>query len=158
VDDRDILCVLHDALDRIRDVEDETGGQLAFGLAGVNETRCVRDELPSEHDRGHVVVKELLFERLVLGPRDMADNAADDVVPAFDRFAMFILERISFADDFLSVEPERHELASVRRSGPVSNSVLFEKTTNSRLKNCAHKTRLSLNLTLQTRIPDLILF
>ena len=59
--------MLHDALDRIGYVQDETGGKLPLGLSGVDQARCVRDELAGQHDVGHVRIESVLFCRVRFG-------------------------------------------------------------------------------------------
>ena len=67
VDDGNILCVLHNAFDRIRHIEDKAGCELALRLTRIDETGRVWNELAGEHHRGHIVVKQLLLKGVVLG-------------------------------------------------------------------------------------------
>ena len=157
MNDRDVLGVLHDALDRVGHIEHKAGRELALWLAGVDEARRVWDELAGEHDRGHLVVKQLLLERLGLGLRDVADDAADDISPGFERLAVFVFERVAFADDLLGVEPERSDLASPCGPAPLPTPFFSRK-----LLIADSKTVLiighPLRRTCKDTMPDLILF
>src|SRR3982751_1889407 len=112
MDDGDILGVLHDAFDRIGHVEDEAGGELALWLSSVYEARRVRDELACKHCGGHLAREAPTFFGIRLGPRDMTDDTTHNVSPGLDRLAVFVLERIPFGNDFLSVEPQRSDLTA----------------------------------------------
>jgi hypothetical protein len=136
----DVLSVLHYPLDRIGNVEHEAGGELSLGLTRIYETRGIGDELAVEHHRGHGVVKCGAVGRICLGGGDMADDASDDIVPGFDRFAVLILGGIPLGDHLLGVEPERVSLASF--SGPGAVAVAFwGQNALARFDYCAHMSR-----------------
>ena len=91
MDDGDVLRVLHDARNRVGHVQNETGGELAFRLAGVDQTRRVRHKFSIEHDFGHRIVKVIALDRIGFGFRNVTDDAADDIGPGFERVAVQIL-------------------------------------------------------------------
>ena len=136
MDNGDVLGVFHDALDRIRNVEHEACGELALGLAGIDETRSVRDELAAEHHGRHVAVEHRLGRRVLFRTRNVADDAADDVCPSLKGFAVFVLNGVSLGDDLLGVKPQRASLNARCRSR-CSVSVR-DNAPSAGLNGCAH--------------------
>ena len=139
-----VLRMLHDPLDRIGHAEHKAGGELALGLAGVDEAWGIRDKFPVEHNVGHRPVKDIPFYRLGLGTRDVADHPAHDIGPGFERFTICILERVAFGNDLLRIKPQRGKLTPDGRPCAVSGSDRFtvsggKITGDGRFENYAHR-------------------
>ena len=124
--------------DRIRNIQNETCGELALWFAGIDETRCVWNKFAGEHDRRHVVVESrLLFaDRSRLATRDRPHGGR--CRPRFRVARRAHPSASTLAYDLLCVKAEGQRSRVPRRSGAITNAVLFEKTIDSRLENGAH--------------------
>src|SRR5690606_17835375 len=80
--------------------------ELAFRLARINEAGRVRDEFTGEHYVRHIPIESIAFLRVGLGGRDVSDDSTDDIIPSFERFAFFILDRITLGYHLLGVQAE----------------------------------------------------
>src|SRR5207248_9850896 len=106
VDDGGVRGRLHNACDGVWNVEDEAGGELAPGLARVDEARRVRNELAAHHDAGHRLIELVALDDVGLCARDVADDAADDVGPLFDGVRLRVLQTIALGDDAACVKTQ----------------------------------------------------
>src|SRR6185369_8279134 len=78
------LRVFHNSSQGIRDIEYKTRRELTVGLAGVNKTRRVGDELTREHHLAHCGKKLIAFlAGFSLG--NMPDDPFNDVSPFLKR-------------------------------------------------------------------------